>query len=143
VFVTKDTFTFIHILTCHVLSVLTKPIYRSQPGKVLQEVSNGFKNFVNVFRRILPRFFVKGKVWTITILALSSYQIRSILILTLNQFHTLTFLLSLPQFIVHQGQIKGMVIRGRRRKQLQDDLNEKKICLLTYLLHGAESFLRS
>jgi len=75
-FVTKGVFIFIHILTCHVLSVLTKRIYHSQPGKVSQKWSKGFKNFLGVFRRILSRFFVKGNVWRITILALSSYQTK-------------------------------------------------------------------
>ena len=37
VFVTKGLFIFIHILTCHVVSVLTKNMYLSQPGKVLQK----------------------------------------------------------------------------------------------------------
>jgi len=76
VFVTKEQFVFIHILTCHVLSVLTKSVYRSQPEKVLQKWSNEFKSFEHVFRRILPRFFVKEKVWIITTLALSSYQTK-------------------------------------------------------------------
>jgi len=75
VFVTKGLFIFIHILTCHVVSVLTKNMYLSQPGKVLQKWSKGFNFFLHVFRRILSRFFVKRKVWIITkTLALSSYQ---------------------------------------------------------------------
>ena len=37
VFVNKDILIISHTLACHVLSVLTKSIYRSQPGKLLQK----------------------------------------------------------------------------------------------------------
>jgi len=48
---------------------------------------------------------------------------------------------------VIEGKIEGTIVvtgrRGRKRRQLLDDLKESRGYLLTYLLHGAESFLRS
>jgi hypothetical protein len=119
-------------------AVLTKSVYRSKPGKLLQKCSKWFKDVVHVFRRILSWFFFKGRVWIITTMSFVAISLRPIMIPTLNQFHTLTLLLSPPQFIILPGQTKGMVTRGRRCKQLLDELNEKTICwkLKTETLDG-------